>query len=420
MKEWLAWEGEEFRERCVSRPGEPRGRAQAPVARIEAPAEELMVALRAPGRAAQLAALEREGRGGLRQAALGYVELAYHDKKGADSAPAVRWWKEFCARGVKGSPGRVLDVSAPLQAKLDEELVIMDYACWLVQVRGVAPATARSYVSTVQAWHERRHGVRLAGNLVLARLPAMLKGMEKAQGGKRPRRLRRGMRPRQLAQGLASCLGGGSKAEANWRAALVVAFCGLLRGKELGKGDASKSDFSKELTRADVSFGQRGGKRCACLTMRPCEKGKMGVQGKTVKVWLAGGGEFLDPVAALQELFQVDKVPREAWASTPLFREADGSAFTTSRVRAVVRGMVGKLVEKPMEFGAHSLRIGGATAAMAAGVPIHYIKAMGRWSSEIYEIYCRLSDAAVIRFGRAIASIDYVDFENEFQTEEEW
>ena len=157
----------------MSRPGEPKRRELAPVARIDAPAEELLVALRAPGKAAQLAALEKEGRGGLRQAALGYVELAYHDKKGADSAPAVRWWKEFCARGVRGEPGRVLDVSAPLQAKLDEELVIMDYACWLVQVRGVTPATARSYVSTVQAWHERRHGVRLAGNLVLARLPAM-------------------------------------------------------------------------------------------------------------------------------------------------------------------------------------------------------------------------------------------------------
>ena len=375
MRKWLVWEEGGFKERCVSRPGEPKRRELAPVARIDAPAEELLVALRAPGKAAQLAALEKEGRGGLRQAALGYVELAYHDKKGADSAPAVR---------------------------------------------GVTPATARSYVSTVQAWHERRHGVRLAGNLVLARLPAMLKGMEKAQGGKKPRRLRRGMRPRQLAQGLELCLGGGSKAEANWRAALVVAFCGLMRGKELGKGDASRSDLSKELTRADVSFGRRGGKRCACLTMRPCEKGKMGVQGKTVKVWLAGGGEFLDPVAALEELFQVDKVPRGKWASTPLFREADGSAFTTSRVRAVVRGMVGRLGGKPMEFGAHSLRIGGATAAMAAGVPIHYIKAMGRWSSEIYEIYCRLSDAAVLRFGRAIASMDYVDFENEFQTEEEW
>ena len=187
----------------------------------------------------------------------------------------------------------------------------------------------------------------------------------------------------------------------------------------MGKGDAKNSDLSKELTRADVSFEVRGGKKCVCLTMRPCEKGKMGEQGKTVRVWLAGGGKYLDPVAALEALFEVDYVPMEEWASTPLFREADGSAFTTRRVRSVVRGLMESVGEAPLEYGAHSLRIGGATAALAAGVPPHYIKAMGRWCSEIYEIYCRLSDAAVVRFGTAIASMDYEDFENEFQ-DDEW
>ena len=145
----------------------------------------------------------------------------------------------------------------------------------------------------------------------------------------------------------------------------------------------------------------------------------MGEQGKTVRVWLAGGGKHLDPVAALEALFEVDYVPMEEWASTPLFREADGSAFTTRRVRSVVRGLMESVGEAPLEYGAHSLRIGGATAALAAGVPPHYIKAMGRWCSEIYEIYCRLSDAAVVRFGTAIASMDYEDFENEFQ-DDEW
>ena len=379
-----------------------------------------IAALQVDGKKAQLAALEREGRDGLRGVALSYIDSAYHDGKGGDSATAVKWWRGFLLNAMgESEPGRVLDVHAPLQAKLDEELLIMEYATWLVQVRRVTPATARAYVSTVQCWHERRYGVRLAGNLVLGRLPAMLKGMENAAGGKQPRRKRRGVTPGKLAESMAKCIGGGSMAEANWRAALQVGFCGLLRGKELGKGDAKRSDLSKELTRADVSFEVRGGKRCASLTMRPCEKGKMGMQGKTVKVWLAGGGSHLDPVAALEELFRVDAVPREEWASTPLFREADGNAFTTRRVRAVVRGLMECGGEPPLEFGAHSLRIGGATAALAAGVPPHYIKAMGRWCSEIYEIYCRVSDAAVVRFGTAIASMDYEDFENEFQ-DDEW
>ena len=128
-----------------------------------------------------------------------------------------------------------------------------------------------------------------------------------------------------------------------------------------------------------------------------------------------GGGGYLDPVRALERLFVVDKVPREEWAATPLFREADGRAPTTARVRTVVRSLMAAAGEESSRFGAHSLRIGGATAALAAGVPASFIRAMGRWSSEIYEIYTRLSDWAVLRFGEAIASADYEDFECEFQ-----
>ena len=39
----------------------------------------------------------------------------------------------------------------------------------------------------------------------------------------------------------------------------------------------------------------------------------------------------------------------------------------------------------------HSFRIGGATALFAAGVTAEEIQAMGRWFSDVYCIYCRLS-----------------------------
>ena len=38
-------------------------------------------------------------------------------------------------------------------------------------------------------------------------------------------------------------------------------------------------------------------------------------------------------------------------------------------------------------FGTHSLRIGSATAAAEAGIPMKIIKAMGRWSSDGYHRY---------------------------------
>ena len=40
--------------------------------------------------------------------------------------------------------------------------------------------------------------------------------------------------------------------------------------------------------------------------------------------------------------------------------------------------------EDPLLFGAHSLRIGGATALFAAGAETIHIRTMGRWSSDCY------------------------------------
>ena len=72
----------------------------------------------------------------------------------------------------------------------------------------------------------------------------------------------------------------------------------------------------------------------------------------------------------------------------------------------------------PAVYGAHSLRIGGATAALAAGVPPNLIRMMGRWDSDVYEIYCRLSQQSALRVGAAVASAEVDTFEEAFHSEE--
>ena len=362
--------------------------------------------------------LSRAGSAALDAKLREYIDAAYHDGMGGDTAQGVRWWIRFCRWGLGVSPVRVLDVTAPLELKLQEELLAMRFACWLVEERGVEPETARKYLSTVQAWHARRFGVRLAGGLNMARLPAMLKGAERQRGGKRPRRLRRGVRPRVLRRAMESCLSGGSAEEANWVAALTVGFVGLLRAAELALGPGKRWTAATCLTRRDVSIVTKGGRRHVVLHMRPCKNDKV-ERGKRVRLLLPGGGKYLDPVAALEHLFAADPVPEEEWAATPLFRDpATGAAFTTAHVRAVVKALMAAEGEDPRQYGGHSLRIGGATAALAAGVPPVVIRAMGRWSSDVYEIYCRASDEAVLRFGRRIAGVDYTELEVEFHEEE--
>ena len=43
----------------------------------------------------------------------------------------------------------------------------------------------------------------------------------------------------------------------------------------------------------------------------------------------------------------------------------------------------------------HSFRIGGATAAFAAGVPESAIQLLGRWSSDAYRAYLRIPDCTI-------------------------
>ena len=43
----------------------------------------------------------------------------------------------------------------------------------------------------------------------------------------------------------------------------------------------------------------------------------------------------------------------------------------------------------PELYGAHSLRIGGATALFAGGADPMVIRPMGRWSSDCYRLYVR-------------------------------
>ena len=57
-------------------------------------------------------------------------------------------------------------------------------------------------------------------------------------------------------------------------------------------------------------------------------------------------------------------------------------------------------------FTAHSLRVGGATAAMAAGIAPETIKMLGRWDSGAYKVYCRMSRQAAMRLSHMVASAD--------------
>jgi hypothetical protein len=342
-----------------------------------------------------------------------YLDAATVDRSGGARTTGVRWWLKYVVLGRNRLPYTHLTASSPFEEKIEAENMLLDFAIWLATARPsgrqISARTVGKYVSQVRAWHLRNFRTHLCGDLDYSAMRDLLKGVCRlvAQPGKRQRF---GVRTQDLAASMAAKLAGSTPDEANWRAALTVGFCGLMRAAEFALQAGEAFDALRHLTRADVSVRRTSdGRKYATVMMRPAKR-RTG-EGKIVPLVLAAGGTLLDPVDALQQLFAADPVPREQWASTPLFRTAAGGALRVSQVRGVVKALMASLGLDPRRFGAHSLRIGGATAGLAGKLSEQILRAAGRWSSDAAELYARASKEAMMSVALIVGSTPFEDVE---------
>ena len=132
------------------------------------------------------------------------------------------------------------------------------------------------------------------------------------------------------------------------------------------------------------------------------------LNGKTVPLIIGAGGVFIDAVADMNNLLRVDPVDAAKAHSTPMFRltKADGSRapLTVEAIRNWAKTLAHSVGQDPAHFGAHSLRIGGATALFAAGADPTVIRTMGRWSSDCYRLYVRACFEKTLDWTRSHAS----------------
>ena len=316
------------------------------------------------------------------------LDMASSDGKRGRTKTGVKAWFAFC-EDVMGVPANrpMGPLTTPLWDKLEDEWLAMRFVCALVEDRGITPNSAASYFSSVQGWHAREHGVKLCGGLKLERLPQMLKGLRRIIGSV-PKPLRRGVAPRALKQAMDMLLDPNNPTDANIRAALATALQGLLRSHEYTTPNGKVE--RETLLRSDlVELNESR----AVLMMHPC-KNMNHLGGKTCPLVIGAGGEHVDAVWELNNLFRVDPVARHEMGSTPLFREpSTNEPIRYGTVNAMVNAMVKRLMqavgENPEHFSTHSLRIGGATALFAAGANETIIRTMGRWSSDIYRLDTR-------------------------------
>lgn len=307
------------------------------------------------------------------------LDQASRDGKRGRTHTGVKAWFSFCEETMGTQADRPLDPNSPLWAKLEEEWLCMRFVCALVEERGITPESARVYFSSVQGWHAREHGVKLAGGLKLERLPQMLKGLKRIVG-EAPRAVRRGIAPQMLRKAMDLLLDPKKPLHANIRAALATALQGLLRSAEY-----TTADKRYMLTRADlVQITEQQ----AVIMMHPC-KNMHHLGGKTCPLVIGAGGDYVDAVAEIRNMLEVDPAGRSD-ENTPLFRDpATNAPLSYDQIEKVTKELMTAVGEDPSQFSTHSYRIGGATALYAAGANETVIRTMGRWSSDMHRLYVR-------------------------------
>ena len=128
---------------------------------------------------------------------------------------------------------------------------------------------------------------------------------------------------------------------------------------------------------------------------------------KTVAVYLASGGD-IDPYVELRKMVEADPVPPEMRAHTPLFRDPrTGGPISVPQLRDLVRMLMSAAGKRATagDYGAHSLRVGGASMMVYLGADPVDVRALGRCTNECYQLYMQAYAVEARQLAAAASSV---------------
>jgi hypothetical protein len=157
-----------------------------------------------------------------------------------------------------------------------------------------------------------------------------------------------------------------------FRAMFLLSFFALLRVSELTAGKNS----SHTLQLADVHIGQQ-----SFITLRSYKHSN-----KAATIYLQPRRDRLCPISALASFSAV-----RGNVKGPFFASPSGIGVSRACFSTVLNACLSYCNLPVSEFKTHSFRIGGASFLALQGQPTEVIKAVGRWRSNSYRQYIRLS-----------------------------
>ena len=81
---------------------------------------------------------------------------------------------------------------------------------------------------------------------------------------------------------------------------------------------------------------------------------------------------------------------------SPMFQFKDGTPLSWRTLASILHTLLDLCGLQSNNYNTHSFRIGAATTAAAASLPLCLIKILGRWRSDSYERYIHLPQATLL------------------------
>lgn len=185
-----------------------------------------------------------------------------------------------------------------------------------------------------------------------------------------------------------------------YSAALCLGLYGLLRVGEFVSPSVASHDPRKNLNVRDVSFGGKGGTHEYMEV--DIKQAKPDPFRRGAKIKIAANGFNSCPVAAMSQFIRIRGTDDE---NGPLFKLCDGSFMTRLRLQKVIKLAMTAAGFYPGDIGTHSMRIGGVNSLIKAGWAADTVKVFGRYASDAFLRYIRISDGERMRASRDMAAI---------------
>jgi hypothetical protein len=284
---------------------------------------------------------------------------------------------------------------------MDEEWLLMRYGV-LMAVK-TSPKTAAAYVSLVKTWHEIYLRRSFGPRDQLVGLTRCLKGLAKMFQFKTGSRAKAPILRKHVLLWFGLC-NQKNMDDRMFRAAAATGFQGLLRRSEYTTKKGQCWSHETGLSRADITFLPSVDDPVECqILLAPTKTDQLGENRVPIVLAMDWDAE-LNACAELRKMILLDPVAPDQQRCTPLFRWRSGAAVTGDQMHKMVQSFMTRIGEPGKAYGAHSLRIGGATALADAGCPDVIIMTMGRWSSSCYKLYCRAAKKSLLSWSKVMGT----------------